>query len=293
MRRAFVETTQSLVEKDSRVAVLLGDIGVFAFRNIIAQNPSRVFNIGILEQSTVSLASGMSAEGFFPIVHTIAPFLVERAYEQIKIDFCYQKLGGNFVSVGASYDYAALGCTHHCPGDIDILKNLPSMELIIPGTAKEFSYLLSSLYNNEKPTYFRLSEIQNKTTFDIKTFEAKVIKRGTKANVIAVGSALDIVLDAVLDLDVTVLYYHSLRPFDHQTLKDCSISKKFLLCEPYYQGYLQSLVIDTFKGEFLRIESIGVPREFQTNYGSVHQHNLNLGLTAKNVRSRIEDLSRE
>jgi transketolase len=292
MRRTFIETTQSLIEKDTRVALLLGDIGVFGFRHVIEKYPSRVFNIGILEQSTVSLASGMSAEGFFPIIHTIAPFLVERAYEQIKIDFCYQKLGGNFVSVGASYDYAALGCTHHCPGDIDILKNLPGMELIIPGTAKEFSKLLSLLYNSEKPTYFRLSEIENSTTFDIVPFKANLIKHGTKATVIAVGPLLDTVLEAALDLDVSILYYHSLRPFDHRTLKDCAVSNKFLLCEPYYQGYLQSLVNETFQGEFLRIDSIGVPREFQTNYGHVQTHNSNLGLTAKNIRSRIEDLIR-
>ena len=120
MRKQFIETVEAIIKEDERAVLLLGDIGVFGFRKIFETHKERVFNIGILEQSTISMASGMAMTGLIPIVHTIAPFLVERGLEQLKIDFGYQKLGGNFVSVGASYDYAALGCTHHCPGDVGI-----------------------------------------------------------------------------------------------------------------------------------------------------------------------------
>ena len=51
--------------------------------------------------------------------------MVDRAFEQLKLDFGYQKLNGNFISVGGSYDYAALGCSHHCPEDINLMKNIP------------------------------------------------------------------------------------------------------------------------------------------------------------------------
>ena len=35
------------------------------------------YNIGILEQATVSLAAGLKISGLTPTVHTIAPFLIE------------------------------------------------------------------------------------------------------------------------------------------------------------------------------------------------------------------------
>ena len=54
--------------------------------------PKRIYNIGILEQSMISLAAGLSNEGLRPIVHTIAPFIVSRALEQLKIDFGYKSL---------------------------------------------------------------------------------------------------------------------------------------------------------------------------------------------------------
>ena len=127
MRKQFTSTTESILSTDERLVVLLGDIGVFGFRKSFEKFPKRICNIGILEQSTIGVAAGLAMTGFIPLVHTIAPFLVERSFEQLKDDFGYQKLGGNFVSVGASYDYAGLGCTHHCPADVAILKNIPNM----------------------------------------------------------------------------------------------------------------------------------------------------------------------
>ena len=124
MRKQFVQSVEKILGENSETVLLLGDIGVFGFRNAFRDYPSRVYNIGILEQATISLAGGLAKTGLIPIVHTIATFLVERCLEQLKIDFGYQQLGGNFISVGNSYDYASLGCTHHCPADIGLLKKL-------------------------------------------------------------------------------------------------------------------------------------------------------------------------
>ena len=110
-------------------------------KKVIESKYPKALNIGILEQATTSFAAGLSKVGFIPIVHTIASFMVDRAFEQLKIDFGYQKLNGNFISVGGSYDYAALGCTHHCPGDIAVLKTLPGMQIVVPGTPNEFDLL--------------------------------------------------------------------------------------------------------------------------------------------------------
>ena len=158
MRKQFVLTTEDVMAKDERLVVLLGDISVFGFRNAFQQFPGRIHNIGICEQAMTSVAAGLSKEGLVPVIHSIAPFVVERCFEQIKVDFCYQKLGGNIVSVGGSYDYAALGCTHHCPGDVAILHALPGMEIVVPGAPQEYDQLFRTAYANGQPTYFRLSE---------------------------------------------------------------------------------------------------------------------------------------
>ena len=180
MRKIFTKVASQLIENEANAALLLGDIGVFGFREVLSKYPQRVFNLGILEQSMISLGAGLSSEEIIPIIHTIAPFMVERALEQIKIDFGYQNLPGNLVSVGASFDYTKLGCTHHCPADVNILSNIPGIRIFIPGHSDEFQDQLKENWNNGSLNYFRLSEHENTQSFKLTRWnllESSVITR--------------------------------------------------------------------------------------------------------------------
>jgi len=288
-----VQTVESILKQDDKVVLLLGDIGVFGFRNAFQQFSNRVYNIGILEQSTVGMAAGLSMTGLIPVVHTIAPFLVERCFEQLKIDFGYQKMGGNFVSVGASYDYAALGCTHHCPGDVGVLKNIPGMEIVLPGTSAEFDLLFRQTYANTHPTYFRLSERENTEGYPVRFGKAEVIRKGTLATIIAVGPTLKPVLEASKDMDVTILYFTTVAPFDSDTLRENCVSSKILLCEPYYSGGLAADILSALKSKPVLMDCLGVPHQFLTNYGKAEEHDEFIGLTIDNIRKRIGSLIHE
>lgn len=292
MRKQFVATVSQLLTEDRRLVLLLGDIGVFGFNDAARRFPDRVYNIGILEQATVSLAAGLAKTGLIPIVHTIAPFLTERCLEQIKVDFGYQALGGNFVTVGASYDYAALGCTHHCPGDVQAVTTVPGIEVIVPGTAAEFDRLFRETYDSGRPTYFRLAEAEHHAATSASFGQASVVKEGTAATVVVIGPLLESILDAVRNLDVTVLYYHTVQPFDGDMLRRHAPAGKVLLCEPYYRGGLAAEITEALWPRPVLLRSLGVPRRFLTNYGKVEQHDEAVGLTPDAIRAELEGLIR-
>lgn len=289
----MVKTVEDIMRTDQNTVLILGDIGVHAFKNTFASIPERIFNIGILEQATIGTAAGLSMTGLIPIVHTIATFLTERSYEQLKLDFGYQKLGGNFISIGASYDYAALGCTHHCPADIQILKQIPGMEILVPGTPKEFDTLFRQTYDNGRPTYYRLSERSNKNDQTVTFGKANVIKKGRLATIVVVGPLLDKAVEASKNLDVTILYYTTISPFDFKTLKNNCPSGKILLCEPYYSGALATDIITALSPKPIRLEFVGVPKTFLTNYGTAEQHDESLKLTPDGIRAEIKKLIHE
>lgn len=286
MRKQLVKTVESILESNKRSVLLLGDIGVFGFRKSIERYPNRAYNIGILEQTTIGLAAGLSKTNLIPIVHTIAPFLVERAYEQLKIDFGYQELNGNFISVGSSYDYASLGPTHHCPGDVSMLKNIPNMQIIVPGNSDEFDFLFNQSYDNGKPTYYRLSEYENKYKVNVEVDKANLIRSGRDATIICVGNMLDRVIESCLDLDVTILYYTTISPFDYELLND-NFNENIIICEPYYEGCLNYEINRTFSNKTHRILNIGVPHRFLINYGKKEEHDKNLGLDMLSIREKI------
>lgn len=293
MRKQFVSTVEYLMACDERLVLLLGDISVFSFRNAFRLYPERTYNIGICEQAMTSMAAGLAKEGFIPVLHSIAPFVAERCFEQLKIDFCYQNLPGNIVSVGSSYDYAALGATHHCPGDVAALRALPGMEIVIPGTPAEFDRLFRATYRNSHPTYFRLSERNNHHDYDVEFGRADVIQSGSLATAIAVGPTLTRVLEAIQELDVTVLYYTTVVPFDGYTLQKNCPSEKIVVIEPFYEGTLSHDITSAMKERSIRLLSIGVPREFLMNYGHAADHDLVCGFTPEQIKTRLEQFLHE
>lgn len=290
MRQAFAATVLELLAEDERLAVLLCDIGVYGFRQGFADHPGRVLNIGILEQATMGVAAGLAATGFIPVVHSIAPFIVERAFEQLKIDFCYQQLGGNFVSVGASHDYAALGCTHHCPGDVGALKNLPGMEIVLPGCAEEFSSLFRAAYANGNPSYFRLSEKSNSAAQPVAFGTITVLREGRQATVLALGPMLEAAQAACEGLDVTLLYATTVVPFDAATLAAHCPSGKVLLCEPCFGGVLAPDVLRALYPRPVVVDFAAQDIHFSRQYGKAQEHDAALGLDAAGIRQRLERL---
>lgn len=290
MRKSFTATVCEVVEHDQRLQLILGDIGVFGFKQLAEARPQNVLNIGILEQAMIGVAAGMAMDGRIPIVHSIAPFLIERCLEQLKIDFAYQGLSGKFVSVGASFDYAALGCTHHCPADVSTLLGIPEMDIVIPGSGDEFDNLFRfSLYDGRN-TYFRLSEFTNSQSFPVLFGKALLLRRGRLGTVIAIGPTLDLALQASAGIDVSVIYLTTIAPFDYETLRDATDSHTIYVLEPFYEGSVYHLVSRAFGAKRIAIQGRGVPRQFLEKYGTRDQHMTSIGLDVETVRSDLERL---
>lgn len=293
MRKQLVKTIERLMRQNDRIVVLLGDIGVFGFRHVFQQHPSRIFNIGICEQAMTGVAAGLAKEGLIPVIHSIAPFVVERCLEQIKIDIGCQRLGVKIVSVGASYDYAALGPTHHCPGDVMALSTVPQLEIFVPGSPEEFDRLFGATWDNGKAAYFRLSEQSNPQHYPVEHGRALLVRSGRSATVIAVGPVLPEVLAAVDQLDVAVLYYTTIQPFDRATLAETCANGKLLVVEPFYEGTLAFDVQRALEGRWSRVVSLGIPRRFISHYGKAREHDVACGLTSASIRARLETLIHE
>lgn len=123
MRQAFGETIIQLAEHDSNVVLITGDVeqNIDQYKD---KFPDRYFNFGLCEQSMISAAAGMAAEGLRPVVYSITPFLLERPFEQIKIDIDEQNLP--VILIGNS-DYPTHGPTHrplNAPGLVALFKNI-------------------------------------------------------------------------------------------------------------------------------------------------------------------------
>ncbi len=285
MRNTFSHVTNELLASDPRVAVVLADIGAGAFA------PSdRVINLGIREQALIGATSGLALSGLRPIAHSYAPFLVERPFEQIKLDLGHQDLGAILVSTGASFDAAREGRTHQAPGDVALLATLPGWTIHVPGHPDEVENMLRHAAAGDDRVYIRLSAETNAEPHPV-TGELLRIRAGSAhgATVIAVGPMLDRVLAATTDIDATVLYASTVRPLDGRTLRQSIAGPEVILVEPYLEGTSAAEVTHHLRSVPTRLLAIGVPNTEHRHYGTRHHHAAAHGLDVAGLRARITE----
>jgi len=287
MRTAFVRTASELVDEDPSVAVVLADISVAMFADVIDRHPHRVVNVGIREQLAVNVGAGMALTGMRPIVHTFAPFLVERSFEQVKLGFGHQDVGGVLVSAGASYDISSGGRTHQGPGDVALIDTLPDFAIHVPGHPDEVDALLREAVGGTGRAYLRTSGASNSRAYP--TGRAEVVRRGGRGTVVVVGPLLDNVVAATEGLDLTVLYLSTVRPFDAAALAGTLGFADVVLVEPYLEGTSARHIADALRHVPHRLLSLGVPRDELRRYGHPREHERAHALDAAGLRRSITD----
>lgn len=283
MRKIFPKVVEELMKKDKKIFCLLGDIGVFSFREIFKKYKERILNMSTMEQSMIGFASGLSKAGYKPVIHTIAPFLVLRALDQIKIDFVYNRLNCNIVSVGASNDYAKLGTTHHCFEDVNILSNYEDINLFIPSNPEEFKFLFKKNYNNNSINYFRISEKNLK--FNIKT-NGFLSKNKSKSLIIIVGNSVN--LTDLRKKNFDIYYVNSI--FKEMNLNFVNKYKKILIVEPYFGNVLERRIKKKIK-KVNNIHTISYQETIIHKYGSKFDQDKFLNFDEKSILKKINQFN--
>jgi transketolase len=288
MRERFERVTSELLDSNPRLAVVTADIGASAFEPARQRHQDRVINLGIREQLLIGVTSGLALTGLRPVAHTFAPFLIERPFEQIKLDIVHQGVGAVLVSAGGSFDYPYYGRTHMAPGDVALLDTLPGWTVHVPGHPDEAEVLLRDAIAATGPVYVRLSLPANASPVPVRPGEFTVLRTGEAGTVIAVGPVADAVLAATAHLDVTVLYAATVRPFDAATLRATLGQPDVVVVEPYLAGTSVSFVAEVLSDIPHRVIGLGVGREEIRRYGTPAEHEAAHGLDAVSLRARIE-----
>jgi transketolase len=135
--------------------------------------------------------------------------------------------------------------------------------------------------------YLRLAARANAEPIPIRPGRLHVVRRGSQATVIAVGPMLDRARSATADLDLTVLYATTVRPFDAETLRAELPTPAVIQVEPYLQGTSAMWVNEALRDTPHRLLSIGVRAIENRHYGTPEEHDEAHGLDVAGIRHRI------
>lgn len=202
-------------------ADLCGYCGMGRFARLY---PERTVNVGIQEQSMLSVATGLAMEGNIVYAGSYAAFAVARAMEQVRHNLSV--LGSNVKLVGysAGYSMGTLGKSHWATEDLAFTRCLPNMTVLSPADSLEAVKACDAAARIEGPVYIRLCGDINcpvvyQENYEFETGKAVKLRDGKDAAVIATGRMVNKALMAaeLLDrkgVDIAVINMHTLKPLD-------------------------------------------------------------------------------
>ena len=153
MRRTFGRIISELAEKDKKIYVLVGDIGYRVFDEFREKYPNRFINMGICEQNLIGVSAGMALEGLKPWVYTITPFLIERPFEQVKLDIDQQNVNVKLVGFA---DYPSLGPTHTELNGKKLMQLFKNITSFFPKDGDETGLMVNQAYEKNGPAFISL-----------------------------------------------------------------------------------------------------------------------------------------
>jgi transketolase len=164
MRPAVAETLAELGDRHPELVVLAADGHALA-TTFARRHPRRFIDVGIAEANLVGVASGLARDGHRVVVGTMAPFLVRRAAEQIRLDVCRAALDVTFIGVGGGLAYGPLGATHHTTEDLGAMAAMPMDLVLNPVDAHDAAWAVRQAVAHPGPAYVRLGAREDEVVF--------------------------------------------------------------------------------------------------------------------------------
>lgn len=158
-RKIVIEFLTKVAQKDEKVILLIGDVGFSFIEDFKAKFPKQFLNTGVLEQSMMGIAVGLSHLGYKPYVYTMKNFILLRPLEQVRNDICFGNANVKLLGVGGSEAYRFLGMSHNLmPGEEErLLKDLPNLNTYLkPESEEALRENLLREYDRKGPAYFEI-----------------------------------------------------------------------------------------------------------------------------------------
>ena len=229
MRNAFAKQITALAQEDSRIVLLVGDIGNRLFDDFKANCPNRFYNCGVAEANMIGVAAGLAMSGLRPVCYTITPFITYRCMEQIRVDVCYHHVPVLLVGTGSGLSYASLGATHHSCEEMGMLRLLPGLTILAPADEMEVRSAVKAAVRHSGPVYMRIGKkgepVVHKAEPPFTIGKAIPMREGKDSCLLSTGTMLPIAL-AAADLlgqqgcSAAVFSVPTVKPLDEELLSD-------------------------------------------------------------------------
>ena len=264
MRPTLAKCLIETASKNNKIIFLTADLGFGVFDEFREKFPERYINVGIAEAGMVSVAAGLAAEGFVPVVYSIASFLLPKTFEQIKLLSVYNENKLIVIGAGGGLSYSMSGPSHHSLDDLALALLIPKINVFCPSGPDSLRLVLDESLNSNESSYIQIGK------FGEPNYPRLTLSENSTTGFISCGVIANDVYKIHCDLLQNgfvsdLLIIESLRPFNELELLKFVEGKKTLIVieESWSHLSLYSILVELFflKDIQIKVFRIGPPHE--------------------------------
>jgi len=308
MRYQMGYALADLAGENDRIVALDADLrsstGLHIFEHY---HPDKLITCGIAEQNMISMAAGLSQEGYIPFPCTFDAFS-RRYMDQLYVTVAYGNLNVKVLAAYAGLFTGKAGATHQSDKELGIILRIPNMTVIEPGCNLEMAQALRCGMEKQGPFYFRIvrCEVEDNELFDGYRFEigkgVTAYDEGADIGLICTGYMIKTAKIAAQKLKAKgikarVDHHPSLKPFDKELVCDLAGKVPALMTLENHctSGGLFSLVAETLaeRGIGIPVKAIGSDPEDFIHTGHVNDLLFRYQMTSDHVvKKAVEALKK-
>lgn len=259
--------------KDKDIVVVCSDSrGSGSMTDFANAYPEQFVEVGIAEQSLVSISAGLARCGKKVFAVSPACFLSTRSMEQAKVDVAYNDTNVTLIGISGGVSYGALGMTHHSTNDIATMASIPNLRVYLPSDRFQTEKLIQALLTDEKPAYIRVGRNavedvydENEVPFELN--RATLVCEGNDITIVACGEMVAPAKKAAVllkgkGISARVLDMYCVKPIDREAvLKATRETKAIVTVEEHTAfGGLGSMVSQIAAAESgTRVVNLSLP----------------------------------
>ncbi len=305
LRDVFMDELIDYASREKRIVVLDPDVGEATRTwNFGERYPDRFYELGIAEQNTFGVASGLASTGAIVFASTFAVFSSMRAAEMVRTSIAYPKRNVKVIGGYAGISNGKDGATHQSLEDIAIMRSFANMVVLAvsdPVTARK---VVAAASEHVGPLYIRM-EYEALPAVHPESLKFQIgkgyrVRQGRQVTLASYGTALHRSLAAAAALqadgiEAEVLDFPTLKPFDEKLLLE-SVGKTGALVtveDHNLIGGLRSIVAECLleAGVRTRYRGLGI-KDIYTESGKTEELRSLYGIDAGAVAGAARELVR-
>ena len=302
LRKAYVAELARLMKENDKIFILDADLSAAGGTKPLYKDfPDRCVNCGITEANMTCIAAALSSQGFVPFIHSFAPFVARRNYDQIAVSIAYSEQNVKIVGFDPGVTTTYNGGTHMSFEDVACMRSLCNIAVLDIVDGVQLAKALPSIVDYKGSMYIRFVRKQTEELFDenyVFNFgKADLLSSGSDITIVASGTSL---FDAKIacerlqaeGISVELLGIHTIKPLDEEAIiASAKKTGRVLTVENHsIHGGLYSAVCEVLSAQCpTKCDAVAV-RDKLTQVGSLDDLKRDYGLSADDIVARAKNL---